>query len=155
MPSYDKSNKDYDKISGALRRESTAIDASLVQFRLREAVDLIVNLARTGNRFLNETEPWKLYKQSEKDAGQIIGLSVQIVGSVAVLLQPFLPETSSRILKVLVKKTKLSWKSGGTCFIKPGTRILPLEPLFHKVSAVDLRDRLAKIRSIETPEVQI
>ena len=155
VPNYDKSNKDYDKISGAMRKESAAIDASLIQFRLREAVDQIVNLARMGNRFLNVTEPWKLYKQSEKEAGQIIGLSVQIAGSIAVLLQPFLPETSSRILKVLVKKTKLTWKSAGTCFIKPSTRIPPLEPLFHKVSAVDLRDRLAKIRSIETPEVEI
>ena len=155
VPTYDRSNENYEKIAETLRRETDAVDTSFSQFRLREAIDQVVNIARSGNRFLNETEPWKTYKQSQKEAGQIVGLSVQIAGTVGVLLQPFLPITSSKILKAVAKKKQLGWNIAGTFFIKSGTRISPLDPLFHKVVSTGLRDRLTKLRSIETSEVQV
>ena len=155
MPPYITTDPKNGTIIQAMAETSNAIETSFEHFRLKESLEHIVNLARTGNRFLNETEPWKIYKRSEEEAGHIIGLAVQLVGSVAVLLKPFLPESSSRILKVLSTNPNVSWKNSKECFVKPGRRISPLEPLFHKVSAPDLRDRLERLRSIETSEVQI
>ncbi len=154
VPDYEPENEEQSRILEILKKKSLETDTSLSHFRLKEAIEHIVDLAREGNRYLSEAEPWKIYKISEEKAGRIIGLSVQAVGTTAVLLQPFLPVTSSQILKVLVRKKRLSWDHSGTCFVKPGTRIAKLDPLFHKVSAVDLRDRLVKLRSIETPEVE-
>jgi len=122
---------------------------------LKEALERVVELAREGNRYLNEQEPWKSYKTSPSKSGQTIGISIQIVANAAVLLQPFLPETSSKILKGVSGKTSLGWEYSGKCFVKPGAKIASFEPFFHKVSAVDLRDRLAQLRSSDTVEAQV
>jgi methionyl-tRNA synthetase len=155
VPKYTSKHEGYEKMLQVLKIESMAIDSSLQHFRIKEALERVVELGRQGNRYLNGSEPWKVYKQSHENAGQVIGISVQLAGNVAILLQPFLPLTSSRVLQVLAKKRSLSWKKSGTYFVKPGTRIPKLEPLFHKVSAVDLRDRLAELRSTETPEAEV
>jgi methionyl-tRNA synthetase len=155
VPKYDPQNNQDKDLLQTLQKQSLATDSAMQEFRLKEALENIVDLARVGNRYMNETEPWNAYKQSEERAGQIIGLSIQVVGSLSVLLQPFLPKTSSRILRGLVKKKDLPWKYSGNCFIPHGTRIARFEPLFHKVSAIDLRDRLAKLRSTDTNEAEV
>ncbi len=155
VPPYKTRSELDQNILAALERESLAADQKFKEFRLKEALERVVELAREGNRYLNEREPWKSYKTSPSISGQTIGISIQIVANVAVLLQPFLPETSSKILKGVSGKTSLGWEFSGKCFVKPGAKIASFEPFFHKVSAVDLRDRLAQLRSSDTVEAQV
>ncbi len=155
VPEYNTRSELDQKILATLGRESLATDEKFKEFRLKEALERVVELAREGNRYLNEREPWKSYKTSPSKAGQTIGISTQIIANVAVLLQPFLPETSSKILKGVSGRTSVGWEYSGKCFVKPGAKIASFEPFFHKVSALDLRDRLTQLRSIDTVEAQV
>ena len=114
-----------------------------------------MELAREGNRYLNDREPWKTYKKDKAIAGQSVGISVQIVASVGITLQPFLPRSSYTILKSISRNKIPRWNQAGKCFVKPGTRIRALKPLFHKVSANELRARLMEMRSNRPLEAEV
>jgi methionyl-tRNA synthetase len=137
-------------LSDSLRK----VDDRLGHFRLKEGLEQVVELAREGNRYLNEHEPWRLYKTDIDAAGETLGVSIQIVASLGILLQPFLPSTSKKICLSLTGKSNLPWGSAGQTIIKPGTRIRPLQPLFHKVNAEKLRERIESIRSRAPIEAQ-
>ncbi len=155
VPRYNPQSEIDEEILLSIERESRAADEKFKEFRLKEALERVVDLAREGNRYLNEREPWRAYKTSPENAGQTIAISIQIVASIAVMLQPFLPETSSKILKAIVRKRAVAWDQAGKCLVKPGARILPFDPLFHKVSASSLRERLIKLRSIDVVETKV
>ncbi len=136
-----------------LEQAPKKIEEKFKRFRLKEALEQIIELAREGNRYLNDREPWKTYKTDKAQAGQSLGISVQILATVGVTLQPFLPKSASSILKTLSKKTT-HWNQAGKCLVKPETRIRPLKPLFHKVSAQDLRAKLEQVRSSKPLEAE-
>jgi methionyl-tRNA synthetase len=130
------------------------IEEKLKRFRLKEALEQIIELAREGNRYLNDKEPWKTYKTDKALTGQSLGTSVQILATVGITLQPFLPKSASSILKTLSQKKTPRWNQAGKCFVKPGTQIRSLKPLFHKVSAQDLRAKLEQLRSSKPLEAE-
>jgi len=134
----------------ALASTPKNIDKKLERFRLKEALEQIVGLAREGNRYLNDREPWKKYKTDKSAAGSSLGIAVQILGTVGITLQPFLPRSASSILRTLSQTSLQGWGRAGKCFVRPGTRVKTLRPLFHKVSASDLKTRLEQIRSSKT-----
>jgi methionyl-tRNA synthetase len=123
------------------------VDVRLGHFRLKDALEQVVELAREGNRYLNEHEPWRLYKTDAQAAGETLGVSIQIVATLGILLQPFLPSASKKICLSVMRKASLPWQSAGQTIVKPGARIRPLQPLFHKVKAEKLRAGLEGIRS--------
>ncbi len=147
VPKYGTGRNSDRGILIALKEAPINVEGKLGQFRLKEALEQIVDLSRHANRYLNEQEPWKKLKTAQEEAGQSVGISVQILGTIAIMLQAFLPRSSQRILKSLSKNNKVSWEEAGQCFIRPGSRVLPLKPLFHKVSAARLRARLGELRS--------
>jgi methionyl-tRNA synthetase len=121
---------------------------------LKEALEQVVQLAREGNRYLNESAPWHSFKTDPAEAGQTLGVAAQIVGTIGIQLQPFLPITTTRIHRSLFLGKKPNWKLAGAISVKPGARIKPMQPLFHKVSAKNLRTRLEEIRSGTTTEAE-
>lgn len=138
----------------ALARTPKDIEQKLERFRLKEALEQVVDLAREGNRYLNDHEPWRTYKTDRAVAGDSLGIAVQILATVGITLQPFLPKSASNILKTFSHLNTLKWTQAGKCFVKPGTRVKPLKPLFHKVSASDLKAKLEQIRSIKPLEAE-
>jgi methionyl-tRNA synthetase len=147
VPKYSTSKEQHANILASLNSTLPRVDDKLGHFRLKEALEQVVELAREGNRYLNEHEPWRIYKTDVQAAGETLGLSIQIVAALGILLQPFLPSTSKKICWSLTGKVSLPWKSAGQTIIKPGARIRPLQPLFHKVNAEKLRVGLEGIRS--------
>lgn len=137
-----------------LARTPRNIEHKLERFRLKEALEQVVDLAREGNRYLNDNEPWKTYKTDRSIAGGSLGIAVQILATVGITLQPFLPKSASSILKALSHVNTLKWTYAGKCFVKPGTRVKPLKPLFHKVSALDLKAKLEQVRNIKPLETE-
>src|SRR6266700_2364070 len=130
------------------------LDERLERFRLKEGLEQVVQLAREGNRYLNESAPWHSFKTDPAEAGQTLGLAAQIVGTIGIQLQPFLPITATRIHRSLFLGTKPNWQLAGAISVKPGARIKPMQPLFHKVSAQNLRTRLEETRSGTTTEAE-
>ncbi|MFN5458553.1 MAG: methionine--tRNA ligase [Bacteroidota bacterium] len=84
------------------------IASSLNEFRFREALTELMNLARLGNKYLADNEPWKLIKTDEKRVRAIINISLQITANLAILCEPFLPFTSEKIFSFL-KLSPLKW----------------------------------------------
>jgi methionyl-tRNA synthetase len=154
VPRYSKSKELHSRILTTLSAYPPKVDDRLGHFRLKEGLEQVVELAREGNRYLNEHEPWRLYKTDIDAAGETLGVSIQIVASLGILLQPFLPSTSKKICLSLTGKIKLPWGSAGQTIIKPGARVRPLQPLFHKVNAEKLREKLESIRSRAPVEAQ-
>jgi methionyl-tRNA synthetase len=154
IPSFKQGQPGDQEILRVLHESPKLVDESLEHFRLKEALEQVVRLAREGNRYLNENEPWQTIKTDPSRAGQTLGIVVQIVATIAVELQPFLPDTASQIQKSILTGQKISWKQAGQVTLGSGRRIRPMKPLFHKVSAQKLRARLEEIRSGTTPEIE-
>jgi methionyl-tRNA synthetase len=147
VPKYSTSKEQHAKILTSLSSSLPKVNDRLGHFRLKEGLEQVVELAREGNRHLNEHEPWRLYKIDAQGAGETLGISIQIVATLGILLQPFLPSTSKKICRSLTGNASLPWESAGKTIIRPGAKIRSLQPLFHKVSAEKLRSRLDEIRS--------
>jgi methionyl-tRNA synthetase len=81
---------------------------SLDKFRFREAQSEMMNLARLGNKYLADQEPWKLIKTDEKRVRTIMNIAVQISANLAIVCEPFLPFTSAKLFKML-NLSPLKW----------------------------------------------
>src|SRR5207237_2867509 len=100
-------NKDRDQAIFKILHESPKrLDEKLERFRLKEGLEQVVQLAREGNRYLNESAPWHSFKTDPSEAGQTLGVAAQIGGKVGIHLQPFLPLTATRIHRSSFQRKK-------------------------------------------------
>jgi methionyl-tRNA synthetase len=77
------------------------VASSLDSFRFREALSEVMNLARLGNKYLADTEPWKLYATDEKRVRTILNISLQICANLSIVMEPFLPFTAKKLADML------------------------------------------------------
>ena len=77
------------------------ISASIENYRFREALGEVMNVARLGNKYLAETEPWKVIKTDEDRVRTILNISLQIAANLEILIEPFLPFTADKLMKML------------------------------------------------------
>jgi methionyl-tRNA synthetase len=125
------------------------VEKLMEEFKLRSALNTIIEFAREGNKYLSLKEPWLKIKVDRKKAETTLYLAAQIVHSLSILLAPFLPKTSEKILKQLgLNKTRLElkWSEASKLMIKPNHKIGNVEPLFHKINVNEAKEKLEKIR---------
>lgn len=104
---------DYDKeVIEELKKYPATISNSLEQFRFREGMQEFMNLARLGNKYLADTEPWKVIKEDEQRVQTILNIGLQIAANLAILAEPFLPHSSSK-LKTMLNLDKNNWNDAG------------------------------------------
>ena len=109
------------------------IGDSIEKYRFREAQAELMNLARLGNKYLTETEPWKKQKEDPERVKTILHISLQICACLSVLCEPFLPFTAAKLQRMLNLNTK-RWEDGGrTDLLKAGDQLNPAELLFEKI----------------------
>ncbi len=154
VPQYDAGRTSEGQVLAALKQTPKSVERQLEAFRLKEGLEQVIELAREGNRYLNQKEPWRVYKSDRRKAGQSLGISIQIVATISILLQPFLPASAAKILRSISPTIPGQWSKAGRCFLKPGTRIAAMAPLFHKVSAQKLRTRIEDVRNSRPLEAQ-
>ncbi len=104
------------------------------QFQLRSALEEIIELARAGNQYLSEREPWHLVKKDLAKTATTLYFATQLVRSIGILISPFLPETAQHIRTQLNLTGEEGWWDAGTLALKAGHAIGKATPLFHKVS---------------------
>jgi len=134
--------------------EDTASEAArlLESFRLKMALSKVVDLSRLGNKYLNDREPWRAVKTDPVRAGTTLYVAAHVVKALGVMLYPFIPDSSLRILKMLgydVGEEELRW-DWALKPVPPGQRIPKPEPLFKKLSDEDvaeLQRRLLELRA--------
>jgi methionyl-tRNA synthetase len=121
------------------------VDKSLSEVRLREALNFAMEIAREGNRYLNERKPWEAIKNDIELAANIIYTASQLINSLSIVLFPFIPKTSLRIRRQLNLNEKLDWNEA----FKEIKHIKINEPeiLFRKISAEFILKKLEEIRS--------
>ena len=123
-----------EEIKKRIEQAPDKIRSLLDDFQLKNGLAAIVDLAREGNQYLSEREPWHLIKTDRDKAATTIYLASQLVGTLEILLAPFLPETSQKIREQLGLDTgKLNWSDAGRFRLKAGHKIGKPSPLFHKV----------------------
>ncbi len=131
--------EDMQKIKGAL---TEALDT----FHFREALKQAMEIARLGNRYLQETEPWKVAKTDMARTATILNTALQLCANIAIAFEPFLPFTCGRLVKML-GGGKLSWDMLGSSDIIPaGTGIAPAELLFEKIEDATVEAQVKRLQ---------
>ncbi|WP_282037586.1 methionine--tRNA ligase [Saccharicrinis aurantiacus] len=120
---------------------------SLDQFRFREAVKEMMNLARLGNKYLADSEPWKLVKTDAVRVETIMNISLQITANLAVLMEPFLPFSAAK-LKGMINGSDCTWEDlGKTNLLVAGHLINKPELLFAKIEDGAIQKQLDKLEA--------
>lgn len=109
------------------------IEVALEAFKFREALTQMMELARLGNKYLADTEPWKLIKTDESRVPTIMNISLQIAGSLGVFCEPFLPHTAIKLKKMLGLSDQTWDDAGNLNLLQEGQPIEPAELLFEKI----------------------
>ncbi|WP_339626797.1 methionine--tRNA ligase [uncultured Maribacter sp.] len=136
-----------------LRKFPETISSSIERYRFREAGQELMNLARLGNKYLADAEPWKVIKVDEERVKTIMNVALQIATGLAVLSEPFLPYTSTKLKNILNIKLSavegLSWKSVSTIetILPADHQINQAELLFRKIEDSEIQAQLDKLEA--------
>ncbi len=123
------------------------IGRSIENYRFREAVGEMMDLARLGNKYLTETEPWKLIKSDPERTATVMNLSLQICANLAVLCAPFLPFTADKMHRIM-KLQALGWQDAGrTDILMEGHQIDKPELLFEQITDETIQAQIDKLQA--------
>ena len=123
------------------------IGRSIETYRFREALSEMMNLARLGNKYLTDTEPWKLVKTDPARTATVMNLSLQICANLAVLCAPFLPFTADKMHRIMNLQA-LGWKDAGRADIMmEGHQIGQPELLFEQISDETIQAQIDKLQA--------
>lgn len=122
---------------------------ALDQFKFREAVKEAMNLARLGNKYLADTEPWKLIKTDAARVETIMYVALQITANLAILMEPFLPFAAEKLRKML-NMGQVDWKlCGQKQILQAGHSIGQAELLFQKIEDSEIQAQLDKLQAFK------
>ena len=122
-----------------------AITGSIQQYRFREALAQFMNVARLGNKYLADEEPWKVIKNDEERVKTVLNVATQIVANLAVLAQPFLPKTATKLFEML-DFSQVNWADAGRAdLIADGHQLSEVQLLFEKITDEQVEFQLNKL----------
>ena len=139
LTEYDRSTlKDFTDIK-------LQVEHLLDNFKFRDALKEAMNLARIGNKYLADTEPWKLAKTDMERVGSILNISIQIVANLSVAFEPFLPFSSEKLRK-MINFDSFDWnKLGGIDLLVTGHKLNKPELLFEKIEDEAIEFQIHKL----------
>ncbi len=133
------------KVMEELKDFPSKIAASIEQYRFREALSEFMNLARLGNKYLADAEPWKLIKTDEARVKTILNIGLQIASNLAILAQPFLPFSSEKLFNMLNLEVQ-DWDKAGTLNLLPiGHQLNEAALLFEKIEDSEIDAQIQKL----------
>ena len=137
---------DYDRATlNSITGLKAAVETNLEAFRFRQALAEAMNLARLGNKYLADTEPWKVIKSDPDRVRTILNVSLQITANLAILLEPFLPFSMDK-LRGWLNIGDLRWEAAGsTALLSPGHVISAGELMFSKVEDEEIERQVKKL----------
>ena len=130
------------------------VERLLDTFRFRDAQKEAMNLARIGNKYLADAEPWKVIKTDPERVKTILYVSLQLVANLAIAFEPFLPNSSAKLREMLANP-KLTWEQlGQTDLLAAGTVLPKPELLFEKIEDETIQAQLDKLAAIKKQNEQ-
>jgi len=139
-----------------MRAYPAVISSSIERYRFREALVELMNLARLGNKYLADEEPWKLIKENPERVKTQMYIALQIATALAILSEPFLPFTSSKLKKMLAihpsPENVIDWLEVANAeqILSPETKIGAAELLFAKIEDDEIQRQIDKLEATKT-----
>lgn len=129
------------------------ISASIENYRFREALSEVMNVARLGNKYLAETEPWKVIKTDEDRVRTILNISLQIAANLEILVEPFLPFTADKLQKML-NYGGHKWEDAGSInLLKRGHQLNEPTLLFAKIEDEEVQAQIDKLNNSKAENI--
>ena len=128
-----------------LPRIKAAVEDAIENYRFREALREAMNMARLGNKYLADTEPWKVVKTDKDRVATILNVALQITANLAIVIEPFMPFTAEKMLGML-SVGKLDWEMlGRSDIMQAGHKIGKSSLLFEKIEDSVIEAQLKKL----------
>ena len=139
---------DFDRQTLATLAEMpTKIGDSIANFKLREALALMMDVARLGNKYLADTEPWKVIKTDTERTATILNIGLQIAANLSILCEPFMPFTAEK-LRTILNINHLTWSDAGRAdLLVEGQSITNIGLLFEKVEEETVQFQVQKLEN--------
>ncbi len=139
---------DYDRATiEELSKIQASVEYNLEHYRFRDALKEAMNVARIGNKYLADTEPWKVVKTDPTRVETILNIALQITANIAIAIEPFMPFTSAKILEMLHVE-RYSWEQMGSMeLISEGHTISTPTLLFEKIEDATIQLQLDKLEA--------
>ncbi len=121
------------------------ISKSIELYRFREALGEMMNMARLGNKYLTDNEPWKIFKTDKERVATILNISLQIVANLSIVAEPFLPFSAQKLVKML-NINPLKWGDAGrNDILETGHKLNEPQFLFQKIEDKDVEKQVQKL----------
>lgn len=135
-----------------LKAYPAVIASSVERYRFREALGELMNVARLGNKYLADEEPWKVIKDNPERVQTQMYVALQIAAALSVLAEPFLPFTAQKLARILNTENKFSWNaiSEDTDLIPAGHKIGEAELLFAKIEDEEIQKQIDKLEATKS-----
>ncbi len=134
-----------------LKAYPAVISSSIERYRFREALGELMNVARLGNKYLADEEPWKMIKENPARVQTQMYVALQIASALAILSEPFLPFTSAKLCNILqIKVNNWNLEFENWNLTKPGHQIGQAEILFAQIEDAEIQKQLDKLEATKT-----
>jgi methionyl-tRNA synthetase len=134
-----------------LKAYPAVISSSIERYRFREALGELMNVARLGNKYLADEEPWKMIKENPARVQTQMYVALQITSALAILSEPFLPFTSAKLCNILqIKVNNWNLEFENWNLTKPGHQIGQAEILFAQIEDAEIQKQLDKLEATKT-----
>ncbi len=135
------------EVLNELKAFPAKIAKSIESYRFREALAEMMNLARLGNKYLADEEPWKRIKTDAARTQTIMNVALQIAANLSIVSEPFIPFTAIKLKKMLGLDSLLWEKSGADDLMQVGAQIEKTELLFRKIEDAEIEAQWAKLEA--------
>ena len=143
------------KVVDELKKYPSNISLSIDQYRFREALSEFMNLARLGNKYLADEEPWKVIKSDEERVKTILNVGLQIAANLAILAQPFLPFTSAKLFDMLNLDAQ-DWNMAGRVdLLETSHQLNESSLLFEKIEDEAIDYQIKKLMDTKSSNAQV
>ena len=133
-------------VKEAIPQIKAALEDNLEHYRFRDSLKEAMNLARLGNKYLTDTEPWKLAKTDMDRVATILNVSLDICAQLSIALEPFLPFSTAKLRHILNIRENHQWSDfAGKRLLEPGPQLNPAELLFEKIEDNVIEEQVAKL----------
>ena len=145
VPERGNTDSNDESVLNEIMRFKENVETCLETFRFREALKEAMNLARLGNKYLADTEPWKVIKSDPERVKTIMNIALQITANLTIICEPFLPFSMEK-LRILINLNELKWENAGEQnLLPPGHMINKAQLLFDKIEDEEITRQINKL----------
>lgn len=139
-----------EEVIAVLEEFPNKIAASIERYRFREALSFVMDFARLGNKYLADTEPWKVIKTDEVRTATILNIALNIAANLAIVSEPFLPFTAGKLFKMFGLE-KMTWnQAGNSQLLSAGHTLAEMGLLFEKIEDQTVEKQIQKLMDTKT-----